>query len=107
MLDLLDACVQALGCVAVEYSYALLRENRPAVNAFVDEMHGLTGLGHAGLELILDRMRAGKLGQERRMDVHHGVREAVEKCGREQVHVTGEYDDADPLPLEPVGHRGI
>src|SRR6185437_14138089 len=40
--------------------------------------------------------------EERRMNVHHTLREAVEEGGGEQVHVARQHDEVDATQLEPV-----
>ena len=79
MLDLLDPLVERLRRVAGVNRDALLREHRPAVDALVDEVDGRARLGDASCELLLDRVRAGELRQQRRVDVDDGAGEAVEE----------------------------
>ena len=50
--------------------------------------------GDARRELLLHRVRAGEVRQQRRVDVDHGAGEAVEEGRREEVHVAGEHDEA-------------
>ena len=107
VLDLLDACVQRLGRVVAADCDSLLREDRPAVDALVDEVHGRAGLGDAGGELLLDGVRAGELRQQRRVHVDDRAGEAIEERRREEVHVAGEHDEANAVAAQPVGHRGV
>ena len=97
--SVLDARVQRLRRVAREDGDPLLREDRAAVDALVDEVHGRAGFADAGGELFLDGVRAGERRQERGVDVDDRVREAVEEVDRQQVHVAGEHDDAHVVPV--------
>jgi hypothetical protein len=62
VLDRLDASVERLGRVVRTHGDALLREDRPAVDAFVDQVDGRAGLCDAGRELLLDGVRTGNAG---------------------------------------------
>ena len=64
MLDRLDALVQRRGRIVLQDGYALLREDRPAVDALVDKMHGRARLAHACGELVFDRVHAGEVRQQ-------------------------------------------
>ena len=85
----------------------LLADDGAGVEAFVDEVHRDARRLDARRERVVDRARAGELGQQRRVHVDDALREAFEERGREQVHVAGADDDADAVLLEPVRHRRV
>ena len=89
--------MQRLGRVARQHRHALLREHRPGVDALVDEMHRGPGLGRAGGERVLDGVRPGEGGQQRRVDVDDPAREALEEARPQQVHVAGADDELDAV----------
>ena len=73
----------------------------PGVDPLVDEVDGGARRGLAGGQRVLDRVHAGVLRQERRVDVHDPVREELEERRREQVHVAGEHGDLRSLLAQP------
>ena len=107
MLDGLDALLQRVGVVVRQHRHALGGDHGAGVDAAVDVVHGRRGLGHAGREHVVDRVRAGELGQRRRVRVHDAAREALEEAAPQQVHVPGADDEVDAVLDQPVGHRRV
>jgi len=85
----------------------LLRDHFAAVEAFVDIVDGDAGARDARGERVVDRMRSGEGGKERRVHVHDPVREAVEERRRQHVHVAGQHDELDVVLLEPRRHDEV
>ena len=82
MLDGLDARLQRLDRVAGSTGTRSTGDHRPGVDALVDVVHGRGGLGHAGGERVLDRVRCRELRQQRRVGVDDRPGKAVEERGR-------------------------
>ena len=85
----------------------LLKHDRPAVHALVDEVHGHTGHLDPVLDRALDRPQARERRQQRRVHVHDPAREAPDELGREQLHEAGQDDQVDPERLEPVAQGAV
>src|SRR3954447_21874602 len=69
-----------------------LEDDRPTVDAFVDEMHGHPRHLDAVLERLLDRVDAGERREQGGVDVHDREREAGDEPGAEQLHEPGKHD---------------
>ena len=82
VLDGLHARAQRVGGVVLPHRHALGADHRAGVDALVDVVHGRGGLGHAGGEHVLDRVRAREVGQRRRVGVDDPAGEAVEEARR-------------------------
>jgi len=72
-----------------------LPDHRARVEPFVDVVNGDAGRLDPGGQRVVDRPRPGELRQERRVHVDDAVGEAIEKRGREEMHVAGEDDQLD------------
>ena len=107
MLDGLDALLQRVGVVVRQHRHALGGDHGAGVDAAVDVVHGRRGLGHAGREYVVDRVRAGELRQRGGVRVHDAAGEALEEAAPQQVHVPGAHDQVDPVLDQPVGHRRV
>ena len=71
-----------------------LQDDRPGVDALVDEVDGDPGDLDAVLERLPDRVEARERRQQRRVDVDDPVRgSARTNSGDEQLHVAGEHDE--------------
>ncbi len=81
-LDGLDALVQAVLVVAAEHGDALLREDRPGVDAVVDDDDARAGLGDAGGERVAHAVGAGELGEVRGVGVDDARRPLLDERGR-------------------------
>src|SRR4051794_12636227 len=84
-----------------------LEDDRPAVDAFVDEMHGNSGNLDAVVERLLDRVDAREGRQQGGMDVDDPVREALDEARAEDLHEAGEHDELGADGLDPVTQGGI
>src|SRR3954451_18135507 len=84
-----------------------LEDDRAAVDALVDEMHGNSGQLYAVVECLLDRVDAREGGQQRRVDVDDPVREALDESRREDLHETREHHELCARRLDPVAERNV
>src|SRR4051794_38888682 len=80
----------------------LLEDDRPAIDALVDEMHRNSGNFDPVFERLLDRVDALEGRQQRRMHVDDAVGEAPDKAGREDLHPAGEHDQLGSVAVDPV-----
>ena len=70
---LLYSRVQRLGCVVLKHRHSLLRDDRSAVHSLVHKMDRAARDFHAVIERLLPRLKPGKSGQQRGMNVHHPI----------------------------------
>ena len=70
-------------------------------------MDGHAGRVDAGGERFFDRTGAGEGREERRVDVHDPVPEAVEERRSQQLHEARQHDQLDIQLLEPGRHDEI
>ena len=89
MLDRLDALAERLDRVVRQDGDALGGDDGAGVDALVDVVDRGGGLVDAGRENVLDRVRAGEVGQRRRVRVHDPTAVVVEERPAEEVHVPG------------------
>src|SRR5436190_178260 len=85
----------------------LLQDDRPAVDALVDEVDGHADQLDPVLERLLDGAHAGEGGQERRVDVDYPALEAADEVRAEQLHEAGQHHQIDAQLLEPVAEGAI
>jgi hypothetical protein len=83
-LDDLDPFVEAVLGVAGLDRHGVLLDDRPGVDARVDEVAGRAGDRHAVGEGIAHRVRAGEGRQQRGVGVDHRMR--ARKVGPSQLH---------------------
>src|SRR3954451_18268480 len=91
-LDLVDPLLHNGDLPRIRKLESLLKDDRAAGDALVDEMHGNSGNLDAVVDRLVDRADAGEGGQERGMHVDDPVREALDEHGCEQLHEPGEHD---------------
>ena len=83
VLGLEDPRGQALGAVVREHGHGLLQNDRPRVEALVDQVNGGPAHLHAVVEGLSLGLEPGKGRQQRGVHVHHPARErADERRGR-------------------------
>src|SRR3954452_8955601 len=73
VLDLLDPLLHDGEGPRIRKLVGLLKDDRPAVDPLIDEMHGYSGNFYPVLERLLDHVEARKRRQQCRMDVDDGV----------------------------------
>src|SRR3954471_9689047 len=83
----------------------LLQDDRPRVDALVDEVHSHPHLLDAVVERLLDRMQAGEGRKQRRVHVDDASGEAPDERRPEQLHEAGEHHEPRPALLEPGPER--
>jgi len=93
MLHRAKAFVQGLTGVSRYYIDRFLRDDRPVVDEFVDEMDGDAGGEHTSGQRIAHRIRTAERGQQRRMDVDDPIGPPIEERGGQDAHEAGEDDE--------------
>src|SRR4051812_32118553 len=102
MLDLVDLLLHDGDVPRIRKLERLLEDDRPAVDAFVDEMHRNSGNLDAVVDRLLDRADARERRQQGRMNVDDPVSEAGDEDRRQQLHEPGEHDQVSALGVDPV-----
>ena len=105
-LDGLDAVVQRVLVVPGQHGHALLREDRPAVDAVVDDDDARAGLRDAGRERVAHAVGAGELGQVRRVRVDDPRRPRVDERGGQQPHETAQHHEVGLPDCDLRGELG-
>src|SRR4051794_15903943 len=85
----------------------LLKDDRPAVDAFVDEMDRNSGNFDPVFQRLLDHVDPLEGRQQGRMDVDDLVRKATDEARPEDLHPAGEHHQLGPLPVDPIRQRGV
>ncbi len=104
MLERAQRGEHVLGVTSLGDGDRLLEDQGPGIDAAVDEVDAHSEQTGAVGQRLLDGAQAGEGGQERRVDVDHGVREAVEEARTEELHIAGEHDQTGPAVEQPAGH---
>ena len=107
MLGDLDAGVEGLGRVVEGDAHALLSDDFPSVDVFVDEVDRAAGLEHARVERLLPGAESLEGWQERRMDIDDPVGKRTEKRLLHDAHVAGENDPLDVVCAEQFHQRSF
>src|SRR3954452_15288588 len=99
VLDLLDLLLHDGDVPRIRKLECPLEDDRPAVDALVDEVDGNSGNFRAVLECLLDRVEPLEGRQERWVDVDDPVREAADEARREDLHPARQHDELRPGAL--------
>lgn len=92
MLDRLDPAMKGCFVVVLFHTHRFLSDDGSVVDLFVDEVHGNPCHFDTVGERLRHRVRSGKCGQERRMDVDDSIRETSYRFGGEDPHETRQHD---------------
>src|SRR3954469_9871483 len=84
----------------------LLYDDRPGVDALVDEVDSDADHLHAVVDGLLDRPEPGEGREQRRVDVHDAAGKAADEGRAEDLHEPGQDDQLGPALLEP-GRKGV
>ena len=103
----LDAGVERFRGVVVQDGHGGLQNDRPGVDAGIDEVHGASRELGAVIERLRPAVEAGEGGEKGGVDVEDALGEGVEEAGLDDPHVAREDDgvhtvfaqDADDLVL--------
>ena len=101
----LDSRVQRGRIVGGQHRDRHLRDDRPAVEARVDEVNRHAGDLHAVRDRLRRRIDAGERGQQRRVRVDDPQRIAIDEVRREHAHEAGEHDELDAVRVERRDQR--
>src|SRR3954452_5840723 len=102
VLDLMDPLLHDGDVPRIGKLESLLEDDRTAVDALVDEMHGNSGNLDPVVDRLLDRADAGERRQERRMHVDDPAREALDEDRREELHEAREHDELGAASVDPI-----
>src|SRR4051794_5110894 len=105
VLDLVDPLLDRGDVARIRKLEGLLQDDRPAVDALVDEVDGHSPDPHAVLDRLLDRPYAGERRQQRGVHVDDPSLEATDELGPEDLHEAREHQQVDLALVEPVAHR--
>src|SRR4051812_9669808 len=107
VLDLVDPLLHNGDVPRIGKLESLLKEDGPAVDSLVDEMHGNSGNLHAVVDRLSDRADARECREQRRVHVHDPVREAPDEHRGEQLHEPREHDQLRAAGLDPVAQGRV
>src|SRR4051794_21189167 len=107
VLDLVDPLLHNGDLPRIRKLESLLKDDRAAVDALVDEMHGNSGNLDAVVDCLLDRADARERRQQRRMHVDDLVWETADEDGREQLHEPCEHHQLRAALCDPVAERRV
>jgi len=114
MLGDLDAGMEPLGRITLEYRHAALSQDPSRIDAGVDKMHGAPRFRDSGLQSLTPGLEPPELRQKRRMDIEDESRKGVEQGRFDDAHESGQHheidtglpEQADDFLLRLGGHLG-
>src|SRR5919202_1731260 len=108
MLDLVDPFPDRRDVTRIRDDVeCFLEDDRPRIDALVDEVDGHPHHLDAVVECLLDRANAREGGQQRRVDVDDPPLEAADERRAEQLHEAREHDEVDRALLKPARERVV
>ncbi len=82
-----------------------LNDDRPGIQAGIDEMHRAAGKAGAVFKCLALDVQTRKCWQQGRMDIHDAPGKSLQKVPREQAHEAGQADQFHPGFLQGGDYR--
>src|SRR3954449_2449490 len=106
MLDLLNPVLDRGDVPRIRINrQSLLQDDRPRIDALVDEVDGRPHLLDPVLERLLDGAQSGERRKQRRVHVDEAAAEAPDERRTEQLHEPGEHHELGAALVQPVAER--
>lgn len=99
--------MQARFVIVSEHGDSFLREYRPGIDAFIDQMHGRTGQSHPVREGVGDRVGPGKRGQQSWVGVDDAASKSCQESASQDFHEPGADDEIRRKSVDDVSKSRI